>query len=297
MSEKPSCLVIMPFSKTTEDHSRAYWTSHYKTFLQPLIEECGLVAYRSEPLRGSILNKIIKDLISCPVVVADITDADPNVYWELGIRQSFKHGTVTIAKEGTKIPFEISVKGILYYSPQDHIKNAEFCKQFKNAINDCVEHPEKPDSQVLETISGRGTIYQIIHHDDISRKLDAVCEEITNNLEIYQIITETITANEMRREKGDLPRYPSARFIYSAVENLIINRYVDAPQEFYNIAKQCYTSLRVYNDQLNVWGGASPILCKDLERWFLANKERFEKEAHEFEREITRIQHTLQITI
>ena len=30
------------------------------------------------------------------IVVADITDSKPNVYWELGVRQSFKHGTIII---------------------------------------------------------------------------------------------------------------------------------------------------------------------------------------------------------
>ncbi len=99
---KQKCFVIMPFSKTSEKHTKEYWTKHYETFIKPLIESGhSLIAERSSPLRGDILRQIVTDLVTAPIVVADLTDANPNVYWELGVRQSFKHGTITIAEEGT----------------------------------------------------------------------------------------------------------------------------------------------------------------------------------------------------
>lgn len=118
MSKKRKrCFVIMPFSETSEEHTEQYWTKHFKTFLKPLIEESGdLEVYRSKPLRGDILKQIIAELVVSPIVVADLTDGNPNVFWELGVRQSFKHGTITIAEEGTDIPFDLSVKGILFLS-------------------------------------------------------------------------------------------------------------------------------------------------------------------------------------
>jgi hypothetical protein len=95
------------------------------------------------------------------MVVADLTDANPNVYWELGVRQSFKHGTVTIAQHGTTLPFDIGAKGTLFYYPENHIEMAEFEKRFRTAIEDCLMRPDRPDSHVLETISGRGTLFEI----------------------------------------------------------------------------------------------------------------------------------------
>jgi hypothetical protein len=99
------------------------------------------------------------------IVVADLTDANPNVYWELGVRQSFKHGTITIAEDGTVLPFDLGVKGSLSYFPNNHIKMRAFEKQFDEAITDCLNNPDIPDSHVLETISGRGTLYQILARD------------------------------------------------------------------------------------------------------------------------------------
>ena len=98
----------MPFSKTTNEHTEDYWTNHFNKVLKPLIEEDTTVeAHRSTPMRGDILKQIINDLVVDPIVVADLTDKNENVYWELGVRQSFKHGTITIAEEKTVLPFDI----------------------------------------------------------------------------------------------------------------------------------------------------------------------------------------------
>ena len=96
----------MPFSKTNEAHDENYWTTHYE-FLKTVIKEVDstLEVRRSQALRrGTLSIRIIKDLVHSEIVVADITDANPNVYWELGVRQSFAHGTVTVASSGHDVP-------------------------------------------------------------------------------------------------------------------------------------------------------------------------------------------------
>jgi len=146
----------MPFSETSEEHTKEWWTQHFKDFLKPLIEESGEIkAFRSQPLRGDLLKEIVESLYNSDIVVADLTDRNANVFWELGVRQSYKHGTITIAEEGTRIPFDISTKGTLFYNPKNHIKLEEFRRQFKMAIVDCLDNPDSPDSQVLEILSSR----------------------------------------------------------------------------------------------------------------------------------------------
>jgi hypothetical protein len=111
MPNQKKCFVIMPFSETKPPHTTEYWTRHYISYLKPLIESVeGLETFRSEPLRGNIASQIITDLISADIVVADLTDHNPNVLWELGVRQSYKHCTITIAEVGTKIPFHFTME-------------------------------------------------------------------------------------------------------------------------------------------------------------------------------------------
>lgn len=36
MSDKKTCFVIMPFSRTNDEHTESYWTKHFEDFLKPL---------------------------------------------------------------------------------------------------------------------------------------------------------------------------------------------------------------------------------------------------------------------
>lgn len=76
-----TCFVVMPFSKTTSKHVESYWALQFADFLKPPIEENSAIeARRSQQLRGDILRGFIEALIRSAVVVADLTDRNPNVY-------------------------------------------------------------------------------------------------------------------------------------------------------------------------------------------------------------------------
>jgi hypothetical protein len=191
----------MPFSQTTELHTEEYWTHHFEKFLKPSLKKQipKLIIRRSEPLRGDVLNQIIVDLIQSQIVIADITDLNTNVIWELGIRQSFRHGTITIAEEGTVLPFDLQRKGTLFYSFNNHPygdKPTEFLKKLAESIQDCLNNPDRPDSPILEATSGRGTFYEIISKGETIRKLDALDLELKFNKILLDILLKAVRANK-----------------------------------------------------------------------------------------------------
>jgi len=276
---KQKCFVIMPFSETIEKHTEDYWTNHYEKFLKPLIESGHpLIAERSSPLRGDILRQIITDLVTAPIVVADLTDANPNVYWELGVRQSFKHCTVTIAENGTALPFDLGGKGTLFYFPSDYIKMQEFKDKFNQAIDDCLKNPDMPDSHVLETISGRGTLHQILMRDESLRRLDALISEIERNAEVLKDTLDYCNANikkrkealaEGKKESEASTQIATGRFCLAAVEMLIVSRYIDADKTFYEAAEKYMDELIRVNDQLPTW----EVNAESFESWLLKVQE------------------------
>lgn len=287
--EKEICFVILPFSKTTTKHTQAYWTKHFKDFLKPLIEEnLSLEARRSKPLRGGVLSEIITALVTSPVVVADITDQNPNVFWELGVRQSFKHGTVTIAEEGTKLPFDVGGKGTLFYS-NDRLKNEDFRRDFKEAVADCLSNPERPDSQVLETMSGRGTLFEIFSRDEAIRRLDAVLAECDWNAEVWDTIIQQAKANQKNPKSR---KYIAERLRSSAIELLVTNRYIKEDKEFFKLSEFILTACFAANDMLNSWSHKPDR----IEPWFLSkgtaawqkSRERFRDEVEQAREGLTR---------
>lgn len=286
----------MPFSKTTNKHTKEYWTNHFEKFLKPIIEENpSLEARRSKALRGDIIREIIANIILAPIVVADLTDHNPNVYWELGVRQSFKHGTITIAEEDTKLPFDIAGKGILFYS-EDRIKNENFRTDFKEAVQDCLKFPDKSDSHVLETIYGRGTLFEIFRRDETIRRLTAVISECNTNMNFLndtgmqaQANQELISKSQINREKYNRRQYITSRCRSSAIELLITDRYVDADERFYHSAEEIFLDAISINDQLNLWG-LSP---DSVEKWLLGYLRTALKKLNEFKNEIISIRRNL----
>lgn len=261
------CFVIMPFSTTTESHTEKHWTEYYESFLRPLIAETvSFSVERSTALRTDIVKDIIRDLIYSRVVVADITDLNANVLWELGVRQSFRNGTVIIAEKGIKIPFDFSHKPVLQYPPleDDSVSSFEmtrFKNDFKAALEDCCENPEKYDSHVLETLSGRGTIFEIISIEDNIRKIDAVLDELSYNAAVFRRIIEAVNTNRVSGTK----QAPTVQFSTCAVELLIAHRYLKTDASFYTLIINYHSLLTSSNRQINLW----PQNYPNTQSWFL----------------------------
>jgi len=274
LANRKRCFVIMPFSGTSETHTEKYWNNHFENFLKPIIESCNNVeAFRSEALRQDLLRQIVSDLVTSEIVVADLTDSNPNVYWELGVRLSFRHGTVTIANDGSKIPFDIATKSVLFY-PSDLKKRENFSKQFKQAIIDCVSNPDRPDSFVLEAITGRGSVYAVIHQAEMVRRVEGLISENEANKEILDHIIETIVENKSIRfayARGKAHVVLVSMFD-SAISLLLAERYLEEDSKFYDFVHQLLVVIHAINNQIVTWGSSG----KNTDEYFLKNRSLFE---------------------
>jgi hypothetical protein len=269
----------MPFSKTTDEHTKEYWHGHFTEYLKPLIEENPNVqARQSKPLRGDVVREIVKDLVLSPIVLADLTDSNPNVYWELGVRQSFKAGTITIADDGyrQKVPFNIGAKSILFYYPNDAHEDAHFRADVKSAIQDCLDNPNRPDSAVLETVSGRGTLYEIVHREESIRRLDALAQELRRNESVYEDMIQLAEENRQLRKGGKSVSFITERFRLISAELLLTHRYVDESDKFYLSAANYYNHLSACNEQMAFWRAAQ----EPTESWVLDSQDRKKREAY-----------------
>jgi hypothetical protein len=55
---------------------------------------------------GMISDRVITDITHAELVVADLTDLNPNAFYELGIRHSTEKPTIHVARSGTQLPFD-----------------------------------------------------------------------------------------------------------------------------------------------------------------------------------------------
>ena len=115
----PLCFVLMPFGKKLDAAGRVTnFDAVYEKVIGPAVASAGLEPIRAdeEKIGGTIHKPMFERLMLCHYAVADITGANPNVFYELGIRHAMRpRSTVIVFGEGTVLPFDIAlVRGISY---------------------------------------------------------------------------------------------------------------------------------------------------------------------------------------
>lgn len=81
----------------------------FEDVIAPACTAFGLEAVRADMISqtGEIPEQIFRQLRDCPVVIADLTGANPNVMYELGLRHTTGRVTIQIGEKG-KLPFDVA---------------------------------------------------------------------------------------------------------------------------------------------------------------------------------------------
>jgi hypothetical protein len=110
----------MPFGKKPDlAGSQIDFDAVYHDLIKPSIQKAGLEPLRAdEEMEGGFIHKpMFERLILCEYAVVDITTANANVFFELGIRHAVRSwSTVMVFAEGvSRLPFDVTPLRAYYY--------------------------------------------------------------------------------------------------------------------------------------------------------------------------------------
>jgi tetratricopeptide (TPR) repeat protein len=109
----------MPFGKKPDaTGDMVDFDQIYQQIIKPAIEEAGLECLRAdEEMTGGIIHKpMFERLILCEYAVADLTTANANVFYELGLRHAVRRAsTVSIFADGERLPFDVGLLRAMPY--------------------------------------------------------------------------------------------------------------------------------------------------------------------------------------
>ena len=116
---RPLCFVLMPFGRKPDAGGREIdFDEVFAELIKPAVEEAGLQPIRAdeEAAGGIIHGPMFERLLLCRYAVADLTTANANVYYELGVRHAARPcSTILLFADGTRLPFDLSpMRGIPY---------------------------------------------------------------------------------------------------------------------------------------------------------------------------------------
>lgn len=109
-TELPTCFVIMPISDPP-GYEKGHFKHVYEDIIIPACEQAGFRAYRADDVKQSNLIHldILQSLLDAPMAVCDLSSRNPNVLFELALRQAFDKPVALIQEEGTETIFDISL--------------------------------------------------------------------------------------------------------------------------------------------------------------------------------------------
>lgn len=154
-----SCFVIMGFGEKTDFQSNPQRVLNlnrtYEDIIKPAVEEAGHTCVRAdEIIHSTVIDKPMYDnLLSADLVVADLSTANVNAVYELGIRHALRpQRTIVLAENNFSFPFDLNHLSILKY---EHLgKEIGFKEvmrvrqELKKKVTTLMDSPE-PDSPVF----------------------------------------------------------------------------------------------------------------------------------------------------
>ena len=117
---RPLCFILMPFGKKPAASGLTVdFDAIYETLIKPAVTAAGLEPLRAdEEMAGGIIHKpMFERLVLCEYAVADLTTANANVFYELGLRHAVRPwATQLLFAEGLgQLPFDVAMLRALPY--------------------------------------------------------------------------------------------------------------------------------------------------------------------------------------
>ena len=117
---RPLCFVLMPFGKKQAASGLVIdFDAVYQHLIAPAINMAEMEPLRAdEEKAGGIIQKpLFERLILCEYAVADLTTANPNVFYELGIRHAVRQWSTVLlySKASSQLPFDVAPLRALPY--------------------------------------------------------------------------------------------------------------------------------------------------------------------------------------
>jgi tetratricopeptide (TPR) repeat protein len=120
MTTRPLCFVLMPFGKKPDPAGAMIdFDAVYLDIIAPAIVDAEMEPLRAdEEVTGGIIHKpMFERLVLCEYAVADLTNANANVFYELGVRHAVRPWcTVPIFGGNSRLPFDVQMLRALPYS-------------------------------------------------------------------------------------------------------------------------------------------------------------------------------------
>jgi hypothetical protein len=161
--KKRICFVISPIGVEGSDIRRRA-DQVLRHIISPAAEASGFSTVRADQISepGLITTQVIQHIIDDPLVIADLTGSNPNVFYELAIRHAIRKPLVQIIQKDEKIPFDVAGMRTI---PVDH-RDLDSAQEARTEIEKQVEAILKRKPEDIESPISVSVELQALRHSE-----------------------------------------------------------------------------------------------------------------------------------
>lgn len=177
--EPKSCFVITPIDADNSPIRRGA-EGILDAVIVPVLEEFEFrveVAHRIS-LSGSITNQVIERLLKADLVIANLTGVNPNVMYELAVRHAARMPVVSVAENGTRLPFDVFDERTIFYT-NDMAGVTELEPKLRSAVLAAMKDAE-PDNPIYR--AARASLIQDATQDDVQRYIVETLDDLRDSV-------------------------------------------------------------------------------------------------------------------
>ena len=195
-----TCFVISPIGvEGTESRDRADQVLHY--VIEPAAQSFNYRVVRADAIStpGMITSQVIEHVLNSPLVIADLTDHNPNVFYELAVRHFVRRPYIQLMDRTQTLPFDVAGYRTIFFE-LTLIGAADAIEQIKAQIETLEKNPTDLDTPISITADlmslgrmtnpGQGDLSQLL----------PLLTDINSTMHNY--------GREIRRLRSDLSRIP-----------------------------------------------------------------------------------------
>jgi hypothetical protein len=148
------CFFIAPIG-SSESNTRRRSDLVLKHIIKPIAEERGYRSViRADDLAhpGLITNDVIQLLINADLVIADLSEGNPNVAYELAVRHAIRKPVVQIIRIGDHLPFDFAQSRTIQFDHTDLDSVADCKDQLRDQIKAVEKDPSRVDNPISSAI-------------------------------------------------------------------------------------------------------------------------------------------------
>lgn len=175
-NKRKKCFVITPIGEEGSSIRRHIDGIINASIRPALKDKYDVKAAHEFTTPGSINNQVIVEIYNSDLVVANLTELNPNVMYELAIRHALKKPVIMIMEKGTKgLPFDVNNERTIFY-----INDSQGVLDLKNQIIEAENSLDKRNisNPIFDALNN------YIADESIIKNIETTSEEDANALKL-----------------------------------------------------------------------------------------------------------------